>query len=688
MRLHSFCVLLCAELTLAAATPNAPRFAYTFTPAAINFGATNIVVDASGNTYLAGSSIGNPIAATPGAYQSQNMGGTCYGGEFIPMPIPCRNIFVIKLDAFGNVLFATYLGSTANADAGALAVDSEGNVYLAATVVAGPGSAPSVFPVTPGAAFPLSSIQGTSGGFIVLAKLNATGTQLLYATALPGVWVPSIAVDAAGELFFNGQWAPSFGPFPATPGAYQSTPPNSIGASVIGKLNASGSALLFGTYLSGTQGISYGLGIAVNADGSVLTGGTTAAPDFPATAGQFVASISDSNVYLARLSANGTLLSAALLGPAQGSMAVGPNGDIYFNCWSEAYPVTGGGFGLAGGSGNYLVHVSRDGSSVLSSIFLPFQLNALAVDASGNAYLSGTGSLAPTAGAFQPSPLDSWADQAVVAKIAPDGSVLGATYVGARGAPSIAVERDGSVVAAGGVAAVDFLGIPAAGFLAANFFPAITVENAASYVANTAVPGELISLRGYAIGPASGLNSAPAPALGGVQVYFDNYLAPITYASAQQINVQAPWEIAGQSSTEVRIFNNGVEAASVSVPVSQSLPGVFYIDNSDGSPNSPSNPARPGGYISVYGTGGGAMTPAAADGAFWPLSPLSSVVEPVAVSIAGQPATVLYSGSAPTLESGFFQINVLLPADLTAAADFLCLTIGGVRSAPAPISIQ
>jgi uncharacterized protein (TIGR03437 family) len=75
-------------------------------------------------------------------------------------------------------------------------------------------------------------------------------------------------------------------------------------------------------------------------------------------------------------------------------------------------------------------------------------------------------------------------------------------------------------------------------------------------------------------------------------------------------------------------------------------------------------------------------------GISWPLAPLSFLTQPVSVTVGGEGARVLYSGSAPSLESGLFQINVRLPADLTAGAQFLRVTIGGVASAPAAISIQ
>ena len=78
---------------------NLPRFA--FTTAGIY--ATGIAVDPRGNTYLTGSVQSNGFSATPGAFQTQSAGGTCYGGGGIGSPsmIPCHNSFVIKLDSSG-----------------------------------------------------------------------------------------------------------------------------------------------------------------------------------------------------------------------------------------------------------------------------------------------------------------------------------------------------------------------------------------------------------------------------------------------------------------------------------------------------------------------------------------------------------------------------------------------------------
>jgi uncharacterized protein (TIGR03437 family) len=98
---------------------------------------------------------------------------------------------------------------------------------------------------------------------------------------------------------------------------------------------------------------------------------------------------------------------------------------------------------------------------------------------------------------------------------------------------------------------------------------------------------------------------------------YRSYPAPITYAQAGQINVQAPWEIADQKNTNVSIIYDGSPAGSVVVPVAPSLPGIFYVNNSIGTRNSSTNPAKLGDYIAVYGTGGGTLNPPGLTGQNW-----------------------------------------------------------------------
>lgn len=665
---------------------NAPRFTFGFSGVNVNPGA--IAVDSQSNTYLAGSTAGTPVTATPGAYQSQNHGGTCYGGgpgSLGPgIPMPCRNIFVIKLDPFGNTVFATYLGGTANADALAIAVGADGSVYIAGSVEISPSPGAAAFPITAGAAY--TSVSGNAGNGAFVAKLNASGTALEYSTFLPGLFLDSIALDPVGAVYFVGQATSIYGTFPATAGAYQTSPRRQDASIAIGKLSPDGSSLVWGTYLSAAMGASVGGGIALDSGGNVLVGGSTTASDFPATSGQFSTAFGDAedgyrNLFLARLSADGSrLISASLLGPAAGRLTMGPGGDIYLTAFSPSLPVTSEGFGLTGGLGNYLLRITPDASGVANSIRLPFVPQETSVDAEGNAYLIGAGSVTATLGAYQSQASGIGPYYNVIAKIAPDGTVAGGTYFDQAGS-QIAVEQDGSVMVAGGSTGA---------FFAANLFPSITLENGASYVANVAIPGELVSIRGYGLGPDQGQVSPPTANLDGVQVSFDGFPAPLIYAQAGQINAQVPWEIAGQTSTQVQILFNGTLVGYVKAPVAPASPGIFYIENADSSVNSLTNPAHAGDTIAIYGTGAGSMSPPGATGSNWPLAPLSHLDQPVAVTVDGQPASgIPYAGSAPTLSSGLFQVDVTLPATTGSGAPIpLILTIGTAGTPPSPLFVQ
>jgi uncharacterized protein (TIGR03437 family) len=682
---------------------NQPRFAFTL-PGQTS-GSAAVAVDSHGNSYLTGSVLGNPFTATAGAFQSQNNGGNvCLAGGGLGPPyyVPCPNAFVIKLDPSGVLVFATYLGGSGNPSPTAIAVDSNGNVYVAGSLVYGD------FPVTPGAAFS----SGT--GFIV--KLSASGSQLVYATLLPGTTPASIQIDQQGNLLFVGDGNEAF---PATPGAYQSTYPvipgvSSDGRTVAGKLNASGSALVWGTYVSGDLGFSLGSSVATDPDGNVLVGGTDAGID---------GSGAEQRAFLSKLSSDGAqLISTTVL--ATGTVdwvKASATGDIYVLCnlTGTDYPATAPGFGVPvppptqGVAPAFLLHMSADGVTVLNNIYLPFTATGLDVDSAGNAYLAGTaytsGPVMASAGAFQPT-YGGGVSDGIIAKITPPAEIAGVTYFGGSdddNTSAIAVERDGSVVVAGRSSSPGFLGQTTfAGVLfAANFFPAQTIENSASFVANTAAPGEIVAIRGYGLGPTTGV-SASGPGLpfelAGVQVSF--YCppsplsmppqlcalpAPIFYVQSEQINVQVPWELAGQTSTAVEISYPGFTSTPIPVLVAPSLPGIFYVNNSDGTQNSSSNPAKPGDFITIYGTGGGPTSPTGVDGAFWTLStPFPLLTLPTIVTLGSANATVLYAGASPLSPSGIFQINALLPPNLPASASALVVNIGGVSSVAVPIAIQ
>ncbi len=205
------------------------------------------------------------------------------------------------------------------------------------------------------------------------------------------------------------------------------------------------------------------------------------------------------------------------------------------------------------------------------------------------------------------------------------------------------------------------------------------VLSAASLLSGPVAPGELVSLMGSTIGPASPAFWAPtaqntvSTILGTTQVMFDSHAAPLLYAGASQINAIVPFEIAGQTTTMVTIIQNGQSIGPAAVAVAPAVPGIFTqssggtgqgsILNQDFTVNTPTNAAAAGSVIQVYMTGTGQASPTQVTGAISP-AVLGSVVLPVTATVGGLAATVVYSGPAPGLVEGATQVNIQLPAGL------------------------
>ena len=116
-----------------------------------------------------------------------------------------------------------------------------------------------------------------------MTKLNATGSALVYSTYLGGNdndGAQAVAVDGSGNAVIVGS-TESFN-FPVTPGAFQATTP---GNAFVTKLNATGSALVYATYLGGGDTSAHG--IAVDSSGDAFVTGWTGNTDFPSTPGAF-----------------------------------------------------------------------------------------------------------------------------------------------------------------------------------------------------------------------------------------------------------------------------------------------------------------------------------------------------------------------------------------------------------------
>jgi len=197
------------------------------------------------------------------------------------------------------------------------------------------------------------------------------------------------------------------------------------------------------------------------------------------------------------------------------------------------------------------------------------------------------------------------------------------------------------------------------------------VLNAASLSPTGAAvaPGEFVSLFGTGLAAAPLSTSPPYPlALGDVSVTVNGIPAPLAYASPNQLNVLIPYGVTGPSAT-ILVTNAGNLSNAVALPLQRTAPGTFSangsgtgagaITHANGSLVTASNPARRGETVVIYGAGLGTVTPTVADG----VPGNGSTVNAVAVTIAGQAASVVFGGLSPSFP-GLYQVNVLIPANL------------------------
>lgn len=250
----------------------------------IDFG-SGITVDAAGNAYIVGTTATSqldfiPFPITPGAFQ------TSFGGN--------TDVFVTQLNAAGNALiYSTYLGGGSFDYGAAIAVDSLGNAYVTGNTST-PETDPVPFPITPGS---FQTLYGGGSSDAFIAKLNATGSTLVYSTYLGGGQNDAgaaIAVDTAGNTYVAGRTAtPQTDPvpFPITPGAFQTVYGGGLLDAFVTKLNPTGSALVFSTYLGGSQD-DQAFGIALDSLPNVYVAGITNTPQtapvpFPITLNAF-----------------------------------------------------------------------------------------------------------------------------------------------------------------------------------------------------------------------------------------------------------------------------------------------------------------------------------------------------------------------------------------------------------------
>ena len=410
--------------------------------------ATAIAVDSSGSAYVAGFTDSYDFP-TLGPSQSYNAGG--------------NDAFVAKLNATGNgLVYCTYIGGSGDDRAYGIAVDSSGNAYVT-------GSTTSLnFPVR----YALQSrLGGSRNAFVV--KLSPAGNMMLYSTYLGGSGADygyGIAVDGSGNAYVVGDTTSLN--FPAT--GFQKGF-HGVQDAFVAKVSADGSHLVYSTYLGGSN-TDHGAAIAVDAGGAAYVTGSTYSIDFPTMVPFQPLIAGGEDAFIARLNSSGTsLLFSTYLG--------GSNGVV-------SYPETGQGIALDGQGNAYVVGVtssanfpllnavqsSLDGwldafvTKVNSSGALMYSTylggsgvdvgNAIAVDSSGSAYVTGYtySTDLPVVAALQ-STIGGDCD-AFLAKLSPTGNSLAyLSYLGGNGSDNgaaVALDPTGAVYVAGWTLSTNF----------------------------------------------------------------------------------------------------------------------------------------------------------------------------------------------------------------------------------------
>ncbi len=661
-----------------------------------NDAAIAMAVDSFGNAYITGYTSSLDFPTTAGVLQPKSGGR---GG--INTCVAWGDAFVAKLNPAGTqLIYSTYLGGSRDDAGAAIAIDGAGNAYVTGSTIS-----PN-FPTTAGAyqtvfaglggqaASPdCGDTPGFDTGDAFVAKINPTGSSLVFATYVGGKSDDAgmaIAIDSMQNVYLAGATLST--DFPTTNGAFQTAFHGTdsqneffhTGDGFLTKLNSTGSALVYSTYLGGS-GDDLITSLVVDNTGTAYVAGSTSSPDFPVTSGAvqskyggyailpFSIAFLVGDAFVTRLNAAGTgLLYSTYYGGSQNdsgtAIAVDSSGLIYLagatdsnnffitrNATQITFGGQGGQFGYYDEGDAFLAVIDPNSTTPVFSTFYGGNLD----DGFGSAILDGKGNIWLTGNTLSTNlPLTPNAFQKT--SVSPPNTLGGEAMV---------VQISG-------------------------FVSTISLLNGASFAVPPVAPGSLITIFGTFPGNTStSAPSIPLPdSLGGASVMINGEAAPLNFVNATQINTQVPWDIQPGPATAIVTSGSGASPA-FHFTVGAASPGIFVYganhavaQNSDYSLNDTGTGEKVGGFVIVYMTGGGAVDHAIKTGDASPVKPVTKVTASYSATIGGKPADVLFLGMAPYFV-GIVQADVKIPS--LSSGDYpLVVTVGEVQSNAALVSVS
>jgi len=323
-----------------------------------------VAADKAGNAFITGSTVSSNFPVTAGTFNASAV----------------EDVFVVKMDAAGNRVWALFYGGSGSETGYGIAADASGN----SAVVGATGSTD--LPIS-GGAFQTTNAGGGTDVFIVKFDPNGNRLWSTYFGGSGGEGIPSsIAMDASGNVAIDGHTTSTN--LPVSAGAFQST--NKGGTSLfsplpvnafVAEFSSTGSRL-WATYLGGTSTAGdAAYAITCDPTGDVIATGLTPSSDFPTTTGAFNTSInSGSDIFVTEFDGTGACKWSTHFGGTTGSngftkgVCADNSGNIYFTGITSCsnLPVTAGAYQPAekGPQDAFIAELNSTGTQLLWCTYL------------------------------------------------------------------------------------------------------------------------------------------------------------------------------------------------------------------------------------------------------------------------------------------------------------------------------